>query len=65
MAAIVDDYLDSPMDNDDVFPCKGCGEVRLNPRADAHDFQLAHTVLTASDSSRSSKKEKHLSLVCS
>jgi hypothetical protein len=23
----MDDYLDSPMDADDVFPCKGCGEV--------------------------------------
>jgi hypothetical protein len=32
MAAVLDDYMDSPMDNDndtdDVFPCKGCGEVR-------------------------------------
>lgn len=27
MAAVVDDYLDSPMDNDDIFPCKGCGEI--------------------------------------
>lgn len=27
MAAIVDDYIDSPADNDDVFPCKGCGDV--------------------------------------
>lgn len=23
----MDDYLDSPMDAEDVFPCKGCGEV--------------------------------------
>jgi len=23
----MDDYLDSPMDADDIFPCKGCGEV--------------------------------------
>jgi hypothetical protein len=26
----MDEYLDSPMDtldNDEVFPCKGCGEV--------------------------------------
>lgn len=23
----MDDYLDSPMESDDVFPCKGCGEV--------------------------------------
>ena len=30
MAAIVDDYLESPMENDDVFPCKGCGEVRFS-----------------------------------
>jgi hypothetical protein len=27
MAAIVDEYLETPMDTDDVFPCKGCGEV--------------------------------------
>lgn len=24
----MDDYLDSPME-EDVFPCKGCGEVRI------------------------------------
>ena len=25
------DYLDSPMDGDDVaYPCKGCGDVRLS-----------------------------------
>lgn len=24
----MDDYLESPME-DDVFPCKGCGEVNL------------------------------------
>lgn len=29
MASIVDEYLDSPMDSDDVFPCKGCGEVSV------------------------------------
>lgn len=23
----MDDYLESPMESDDVFPCKGCGEV--------------------------------------
>ncbi|PNY26034.1 Rho-type GTPase-activating protein 4 [Tolypocladium capitatum] len=28
MATIVDEYLDSPLETDDVFPCKGCGEVR-------------------------------------
>lgn len=29
MASIVDEYLDNPMDNDgdDVFPCKGCGDI--------------------------------------
>ncbi|KAK7447575.1 RhoGAP domain-containing protein [Colletotrichum acutatum] len=27
MTAVVEDYLESPMDNDDVFPCKGCGEI--------------------------------------
>jgi hypothetical protein len=27
MAAIVDEYLDGPLDTDEIFPCKGCGEV--------------------------------------
>lgn len=26
----MDDYLDTPMESDDVFPCKGCGEVCLD-----------------------------------
>ncbi|KEY74252.1 hypothetical protein S7711_00409 [Stachybotrys chartarum IBT 7711] len=36
MAAIVDEYMDSPMD-DDVFPCKGCGEILEEGKA----FELA------------------------
>ena len=28
MASIVEDYMDGSDNNDDVFPCKGCGEVR-------------------------------------
>jgi hypothetical protein len=28
---VMDDYLDSPMDSEDVFPCKGCGEVGSDP----------------------------------
>lgn len=30
MASIVEDYLESPgmeQETDDVFPCKGCGDV--------------------------------------
>ncbi|CAI4216897.1 unnamed protein product [Parascedosporium putredinis] len=27
MTSVMDDYLDSPMDQDDIFPCKGCGEL--------------------------------------
>ncbi|CAI4216896.1 unnamed protein product [Parascedosporium putredinis] len=27
MTSVMDDYLDSPMDQDDIFPCKGCGEI--------------------------------------
>ncbi|KAF4513227.1 hypothetical protein G6O67_000525 [Ophiocordyceps sinensis] len=27
MATVVDEYLDTPMEADDVFPCKGCGEI--------------------------------------
>lgn len=26
-ATIVDEYLETPMEADDAFPCKGCGEV--------------------------------------
>ncbi|KAF7548578.1 hypothetical protein G7Z17_g6970 [Cylindrodendrum hubeiense] len=40
MSTIVDDYLDSPMDTtetDDVFPCKGCGEILEEGKA----FELA------------------------
>ncbi|TWU70723.1 Rho-type gtpase-activating protein [Metarhizium rileyi] len=37
MAAVVDEYLDRPMDNDDVFPCKGCGEILEEGKA----FELA------------------------
>ncbi|KAJ2902741.1 putative Rho-type GTPase-activating protein 4 [Zalerion maritima] len=33
----MDDYLDSPMDSDDVFPCKGCGEILEEGKA----FELA------------------------
>jgi len=35
MASIVEDYLESPgmeQETDDVFPCKGCGEVRCSAR---------------------------------
>ncbi|PHH86821.1 hypothetical protein CDD83_9703 [Cordyceps sp. RAO-2017] len=37
MATVVDEYLDSPMDADDVFPCKGCGEILEEGKA----FELA------------------------
>jgi hypothetical protein len=26
-AAVADEYMETAMDNDDVFPCKGCGEI--------------------------------------
>ncbi|KAF7560518.1 hypothetical protein G7046_g3605 [Stylonectria norvegica] len=37
MSTIVDEYLESPMENDDVFPCKGCGEILEEGKA----FELA------------------------
>ncbi|PWI68439.1 hypothetical protein PCL_02208 [Purpureocillium lilacinum] len=37
MATIVDEYLDTQMDTDDVFPCKGCGEILEEGKA----FELA------------------------
>ncbi len=24
----MEDYIDGSVDGDDIFPCKGCGEVR-------------------------------------
>ncbi|KAL2153300.1 hypothetical protein VTH82DRAFT_4455 [Thermothelomyces myriococcoides] len=33
----MDDYLDSPMDADEIFPCKGCGEILEEGKA----FELA------------------------
>ncbi|KDN70566.1 putative RhoGAP domain-containing protein [Colletotrichum sublineola] len=37
MAAVMEDYLESPMDQDDIFPCKGCGEILEEGKA----FELA------------------------
>ncbi|TDZ22927.1 putative Rho-type GTPase-activating protein 4 [Colletotrichum orbiculare MAFF 240422] len=37
MTAVVEDYLESPLDTDDVFPCKGCGEILEEGKA----FELA------------------------
>ncbi|KAL7950136.1 GTPase [Trichoderma barbatum] len=36
-AAIVDEYLETPMEADDAFPCKGCGEILEEGKA----FELA------------------------
>lgn len=36
----MDDYLDSPME-EDVFPCKGCGEVRNSKLVFWSDVLLA------------------------
>ncbi|KAL6884114.1 RhoGAP domain-containing protein [Trichoderma longibrachiatum] len=36
-AGIVDDYLETPMEADDAFPCKGCGEILEEGKA----FELA------------------------
>ncbi|KAJ4300288.1 Rho-type gtpase-activating protein [Collariella sp. IMI 366227] len=36
-AAAMDEYLETPMDADDVFPCKGCGEILEEGKA----FELA------------------------
>ncbi|SPO05898.1 related to GTPase-activating protein beta-chimerin [Cephalotrichum gorgonifer] len=37
MAAVLDDYLETTMDNDEIFPCKGCGEILEEGKA----FELA------------------------
>ncbi|OAA67725.1 Rho GTPase activator Rga [Akanthomyces lecanii RCEF 1005] len=37
MTAVVDEYLDGSLDTDDVFPCKGCGEILEEGKA----FELA------------------------
>ncbi|KAL7915929.1 GTPase [Trichoderma velutinum] len=36
-SAIVDEYLETPMEADDAFPCKGCGEILEEGKA----FELA------------------------
>jgi hypothetical protein len=36
-AAVADEYMETAMDNDDVFPCKGCGEILEEGKA----FELA------------------------
>ncbi|KAH6607622.1 rho gtpase activator rga [Trichoderma cornu-damae] len=36
-ATIVDEYLETPMEADDAFPCKGCGEILEEGKA----FELA------------------------
>ncbi|KAF6825631.1 RhoGAP domain-containing protein [Colletotrichum musicola] len=46
MAAVMEDYLESPMDNDDVFPCKGCGEILEEGKA----FELVSKFNQANDS---------------
>jgi hypothetical protein len=41
--ATMDDYLDGSMDVEDVFPCKGCGEVSgllHDPQASSLSFPL-------------------------
>ncbi|KAM3512708.1 hypothetical protein MY11210_003661 [Beauveria gryllotalpidicola] len=37
MTAIVDEYLDGSLDNDEIFPCRGCGEILEEGKA----FELA------------------------
>ncbi|KAI0893861.1 RhoGAP-domain-containing protein [Annulohypoxylon nitens] len=36
-SSIMDEYTDSPLESDDVFPCKGCGEILEEGKA----FELA------------------------
>lgn len=35
-STIVDEYLETPMEADDAFPCKGCGEVCNTTRTAEH-----------------------------
>jgi len=52
------DYLDSPMDGDDVaYPCKGCGDVRSLKQRSLR-FVVILTVIH-----RFSRKAKHSNLV--
>ncbi|KAL2754496.1 hypothetical protein ACRALDRAFT_2043465 [Sodiomyces alcalophilus JCM 7366] len=37
MTSITDEYLDNGLENDDIFPCKGCGEILEEGKA----FELA------------------------
>ncbi|OAA54018.1 Rho GTPase activator Rga [Cordyceps fumosorosea ARSEF 2679] len=38
MTAVVDEYLDGALDTDEVFPCRGCGEILEEGKA----FELAN-----------------------
>lgn len=56
MATIVDEYLDGQStEGEDVFPCKGCGDVRLLwlDRSGSHANIFRYL-----------RKEKPLNLVC-
>lgn len=53
----LDEYLDGSVDNDDVFPCKGCGDVGCLLLIRTELAQLTVAML------RSWKKEKPMSSV--
>ncbi|KAK1985778.1 RhoGAP domain-containing protein [Colletotrichum cereale] len=64
MAAVMEDYLESPMDQDDVFPCKGCGEILEEGKAfelgmSAY-FPLLHLSLTHIPPYPFLRSEQHL-----
>ena len=42
-ALAMDDYLDSPMESEDIFPCKGCGEILEEGKA----FELGRLLFYA------------------
>lgn len=60
---VVDEYLESPMEADDLLPCKGCGEVwgDLRPQLQASMFRLL--MLFVCRTSRFWRKARPLSLV--
>lgn len=47
MATIVDEYLDGQStEGEDVFPCKGCGDVRSDPVSTGLDSTLTIAIDT-------------------
>lgn len=63
-AAIMDEYLESPLEGEENFPCKGCGEVssafdaseRLSASATRHPPRIGSLTVFGTRYSRRAKR---------